>query len=71
MSAPEPVIVKGPNEGKRIGIVGDIYRFLATGEETGGQYALLEAVVLPGGGPPPHIHSREDETFYVQEGEAK
>jgi len=69
MSVPEPVIVKGPHEGKRIGIVGDIYRFLATGEETGGQYALLEAVVLPGGGPPPHIHSREDETFYVQEGE--
>ena len=29
MSVPEPVIVKGPNEGKRIGIVGDIYRFLA------------------------------------------
>jgi quercetin dioxygenase-like cupin family protein len=69
MSVPEPVIVNGPNEGKRIGIVGDIYRCLATGEETGGQYALLEAVVLPGGGPPPHIHSREDETFYVQEGE--
>jgi quercetin dioxygenase-like cupin family protein len=69
MSVPQPVIVNGPNEGKRIGIVGDIYRFLATGKETGGQYALLEAVVLPGGGPPPHIHSREDETFYVQEGE--
>ena len=31
---PEPVVVKGPNEGKRIGIVGDIYRFLATGAET-------------------------------------
>jgi quercetin dioxygenase-like cupin family protein len=25
--------------------------------------------VLPGGGPPPHIHSREEEGFYVLEGE--
>jgi gentisate 1,2-dioxygenase len=38
------------------------------GEETGGKYALWEAVVPPGGGPPPHVHSRE-EGFYVLEGE--
>lgn len=69
MSVPEPVLVKAPNEGKRIGIVGDIYRLLATGEDTRDQYALIEAVVLPGGGPPPHSHRREDETFYVLEGE--
>lgn len=69
MTSPEPVIIKGPADGKRIGIVGDIYRILATGADTGGQYALIEAVVLPGGGPPPHIHRREDETFYVLEGE--
>jgi mannose-6-phosphate isomerase-like protein (cupin superfamily) len=29
----------------------------------------MEALVPPGGGPPPHIHRREDETFYVLEGE--
>src|SRR4029079_3914030 len=28
----------------------------------------MEAVVPPGGGPPPHIHRNEDETFYVVEG---
>ena len=39
------------------------------GDETGGRYAMFEAIVLPGGGPPPHIHRREDETFYVLEGE--
>jgi quercetin dioxygenase-like cupin family protein len=48
--------------------VGDRYSFLATGETTGGQYALWHAVVAPGGGPPPHIHRREDEAFYVLEG---
>ena len=69
MSTPEPAVIKQPTEGKRIGIVGDIYRFLATSEETGGRYAMIEATVLPGGGPPPHIHRREDEMFYVVEGE--
>ena len=65
----EQVMIKEPTEGRTIGIVGDIYRFLATSEETGGRYSMFEATVLPGGGPPPHIHRREDETFYVLEGE--
>ena len=48
---------------------GDHYTFLVTGEESGGAYFVMEAFVPPGGGPPPHIHSREDETFYLVEGE--
>ena len=48
---------------------GDHYTFLVTGEESGGAYFAMEALVPPGGGPPPHIHSREDETFYVLEGQ--
>ena len=41
----------------------------ATGDDTNGKYALFEALVPPGGGPPPHVHSREEEGFYVLEGE--
>jgi len=52
-----------------VAVVGDVYRFLATGEDTNGKYALLEAIVPPGGGPPPHVHSREEEGFYILEGE--
>jgi mannose-6-phosphate isomerase-like protein (cupin superfamily) len=48
---------------------GDLYRFLVTGAESGGAYFAMEALVPPGGGPPPHIHTREDETFYILEGE--
>jgi mannose-6-phosphate isomerase-like protein (cupin superfamily) len=66
--AREPVF-RRPNEGRTIGVVGDVYRFLATGEETNGKYAICEALVPPGGGPPPHIHSREEESFYILEGE--
>lgn len=64
----EPVISM-PGSGRTIGIVGDVYRFLATGDETGGRYAIWEALVPPGGGPPPHVHSREQEGFYVLDGE--
>jgi len=69
MSKPERVMIKEPTVGRTIGIVGDIYRFLAVSEETGGRYSMFEATVLPGGGPPPHVHRREDETFFVLEGE--
>jgi hypothetical protein len=46
-------------------VVGDHYRFLATGDDTEGRYAFFEALVYPGGGPPPHVQSREDEAFFV------
>ena len=62
-------LIRQPNDGQTIAVVGDVYRFLATGDETGGRYALWDALVPPGGGPPPHVHSREEEGFYVLEGE--
>ena len=55
--------------GKRIAVAGDLYTFVAEGEDTSRSYALWEAVVPPGGGPPPHIQNRKDEGFYVLEGE--
>jgi quercetin dioxygenase-like cupin family protein len=64
-----PATIRKPSEGRCIGIVGDVYRFLATGDETNGKYATFEAIVPPGSGPPPHIHSREEESFLVLEGE--
>src|SRR5262245_22687543 len=61
--------LRKPGEGRTIAVVGDVYRFLAVGEDTNGKYAAWEAIVPPGGGPPPHVHSREEEGFYVLEGE--
>src|ERR1700688_755680 len=62
-------IINTPPQGRTIAVVGDVYRFLATGEDTNGKYAMWEALVPPGGGPPPHVHSREEEGFYIIEGE--
>jgi mannose-6-phosphate isomerase-like protein (cupin superfamily) len=64
-----PAIIRKAGEGRAVAVVGDVYRFLATGEDTNGKYALWEAIVPPGGGPPPHVHSREEEGFYILEGE--
>ena len=38
-------------------------------KDTNGAFSLLEAILVPGNEPPPHVHSREDELFYVPEGE--
>lgn len=48
---------------------GWLMTFLATAEDTQGKFALIESVGRKGNGPPPHIHHREEETFYVLEGE--
>jgi len=67
--SPAAPVVRKSGEGRTIAVVGDVYRFFATGEETDGKYAMWEALVPPGGGPPPHIHSREEESFFILEGE--
>ena len=43
-------------------------KFILTGADTGGAFFLADVLVPPGGGPPPHIHDREDETFYLLQG---
>ncbi len=58
-----------PGQGRAYYFGQDLYIFKAIGEETGEAYALCEITVAPQGGTPPHRHTRENESFYVQEGE--
>src|SRR3984893_11714001 len=69
MMVSHKLTVRTPGEGHTVAVVGDVYRFLATGEDTNGKYAVWEAIVPPGGGPPLHVHSREEEGFFILEGE--
>ncbi len=55
--------------GEPLNIYGDLIYIKLGGKETGGRYSLLECVTDPGGGPPLHVHHREDEGFYVLEGD--
>ncbi|WP_169973041.1 quercetin 2,3-dioxygenase [Tautonia rosea] len=56
-------------EGQSVWLVGDRYTIKASGDDTGGAFSLIEAWVPPQSGPPPHIHHREDEAFYLIEGQ--
>lgn len=59
-----------PNEGQTIApIGGDHSSFKARGDQTGGAFAVLEQSVPPGHGPRRHVHHREEESFYILEGQ--
>jgi quercetin dioxygenase-like cupin family protein len=63
-------IAVGAGTGERIRspLGGDVTQILR-GEHSNGELAALEAINGPGEGPPLHVHTREDETVYVLEGE--
>ncbi|GAB3770893.1 hypothetical protein GCM10028818_09050 [Spirosoma horti] len=58
-----------PEAGKSVSVVGDTYRILISGEDTGGAFATIDMLIPPGGGPGPHAHAAFNESFYVIEGE--
>ncbi|HEX8799394.1 MAG TPA: cupin domain-containing protein [Terriglobales bacterium] len=49
-------------------MLGTTMRLIATAADTGGRYTVIEQVTPPGWGPPRHIHTREDEIFYILDG---
>jgi quercetin dioxygenase-like cupin family protein len=58
-----------PGAGKALHVLSDVVMSLVVGADTGGAYAVQQQATQPGGGPPLHRHSREDEGFVVLEGE--
>jgi mannose-6-phosphate isomerase-like protein (cupin superfamily) len=68
MSAPGQSVYVPGDGGETVFLVGDTYTTLLPGTATGGEFTLLEALVLPDAGPPPHAHGREAETFFLLEG---
>ncbi|MBD2356839.1 cupin domain-containing protein [Tolypothrix sp. FACHB-123] len=62
-------VVQQSGQGDSYWVLGDLYTFKAVGEDTGQTYALVEIIMQPQSGTPPHIHSHENESFYIQEGE--
>ena len=59
-----------PGEGTRsLWVLGELVTYKITSYQTGGAYSLFEVTAQPGAGPPPHVQHREDESFYILEGE--
>jgi mannose-6-phosphate isomerase-like protein (cupin superfamily) len=53
---------------EHLAVVGDTYTILVDGAQTRGRYTLIDMLIPPGGGPPPHRHDFE-EMFSILEGE--
>jgi quercetin dioxygenase-like cupin family protein len=53
---------------RHVSVAGGTYTILVTGEQTAGRYCLIDMLVPPGGGPPPHRHDFE-EMFTILDGE--
>ena len=58
-----------PGEGRSLWVLGELVTCKTTSEQTGGAYSLFEVTTQPGDGVLPHVQHREDESFYVLEGE--
>lgn len=66
--AREPTVARPDDPAlTHLAVVGDTYTVLVAGEQTAGRFALIDMLVPPGGGPPPHRHDFE-ELFHVLEG---
>jgi quercetin dioxygenase-like cupin family protein len=65
------LVIARPNTDQNlshIGLVGDTYTILLSGDDTDGRYCLIDMHIPPGGGPPPHRHDFE-ESFIILAGE--
>ena len=62
-----PTIVQ-PGTGKDLHAFGNILTVMLGRDQTSNQLSIMSEVTPPGGGPPLHVHHREDEIFLVIEG---
>jgi len=67
--SPLKAFKRAPSPGLSQWYLGILTTNLAETKETNGAFYLVEVTFVPGTEPPPHVHSRENELFYVLEGE--
>lgn len=68
-ATPVAPIFQGPGEGDALWAFDSLGTVKASAASTGGALGLIEQLASRGAGSPLHIHTREDEWFYVIEGE--
>ena len=59
----------GPHEGESVWSIGGRFTRKVGGSDSAGRMSILEAVVTRSAEPRRHIHHREDEAFYILEGQ--
>ncbi len=66
--ANKPIILS-PGEGTHLDVLGNLLTLLISGKQTNGAFTVFSSTSPAGGGTPLHTHHKEDEAFYVLEGE--
>src|SRR6478752_3174231 len=69
VKAAAAVTVVRPGEATVHQLGDSVIETLLFGARAGAAFDVIRGTVAPGGGPPPHIHRREDEITFVVDGE--
>ena len=64
-------VISGPDTQAAIWFLGTLSRVRLSGEQTGGAFSLTDNLTRRGNGSPVHVHDRDDETFFVLDGELR
>ena len=71
-SPPATPSIRSPGTGTTwVSPLGLAFAFLIDSEETDGGFSLIHVTAKQGAGPARHVHSREDEAFYLLSGEVR
>ena len=65
----QPAITVDPTAGDSLAMAGGNYRIIIDGQQSQGEFAVIDMLVPPGSGPGPHAHAGFQENFYVVDGE--
>jgi quercetin dioxygenase-like cupin family protein len=64
-------VISGPDTQAAIWFLGALSQLRITGEQTGGAFAVADHLAERGNASPVHVHDRDDETFFVLDGELR
>ena len=64
-------VISGPDTQAAIWFLGALSQLRVSGEQTGGAFALADHLARRGNASPVHVHDRDDETFFVLDGDLR
>jgi quercetin dioxygenase-like cupin family protein len=64
-------VISSPDAQAAIWFLGALSQLRVTGEQTGGVFAVADHLARRGNASPVHVHDRDDETFFVLDGELR
>ena len=59
---------KMPQRGDTLDVLGNLITFALRGGDTGMRFSMVECYTGPGAGSPPHLHTEDEEAFFVLDG---